>query len=518
MTLVFLKVLICGMFIKYGDPEPRIIGGVEVVDRSIFPFQASLRHNSRHYCGGVILKIDAVLTAAHCRYLLSDEMINTDHLLVVVGDLQLHHATVHTRMYSVRNIIAHPGYNLLTLRNDIALVYINGQFEWNDYISPIILATMKPTPKVPCVVSGWGTQHQDRNQVSDSLYYANISVIDDSYCKNYIKTYVPYHEGMFCAGHLGGGIDACKGDSGGPLICNNELVGLISWGIGCAAPRHPGVYMDISYYYKWIHSDHSSDTMRISPNLFLIFSIWLYDASLRHNSIHYCGGVILRIDAVLTAAHCRYPLSDEVININHLLVVVGDLQLHHATVHTRMYSVKSIVAHPDYNLVTLRNDIAIIYINGQFEWNDYVSPISLATMKPSPKVSCVVSGWGTQHQDRNQVSDSLYYANISVIDDSFCKNYIKTYVPYHDGMLCAGQLGGGIDTCKGDSGGPMICNNELVGLISWGIGCAAPRHPGIYMDISYYYRWINSDHSNSIGKCVNSFIIFVICFLVDFIA
>ncbi|KAK4884908.1 hypothetical protein RN001_001179 [Aquatica leii] len=258
MILKLINVLFCTLLIQNGQPEPRIVGGSEVLDRSLFPFQVSLRYNSKHFCGGVILNIDSVLTAAHCAYFLNEERINIAHLLVVVGDLQLSHATAHTRMYSVKSMRIHQNYSLNTLRNDIALIKIHGLFEWNDYVSPINLATKKPITRTTCVISGWGTQHQDRAEITDMLYYANISIIDDSYCKNYIKTYVPYHEGMFCAGQIIGGVDSCKGDSGGPLICNNELTGLISWGIGCAAPKHPGVYMDIAYYHSWIHHDISN--------------------------------------------------------------------------------------------------------------------------------------------------------------------------------------------------------------------------------------------------------------------
>lgn len=56
---------------------------------------------------------------------------------------------------------------------------------------------------------------------------------------------------MFCASVLGSQ-DACTFDSGGPLVYENEVCGIVSFGIGCASSRYPGVYTDVYYVRKFI--------------------------------------------------------------------------------------------------------------------------------------------------------------------------------------------------------------------------------------------------------------------------
>jgi hypothetical protein len=63
-------------------------------------------------------------------------------------------------------------------------------------------------------------------------------------------------------------------------------------------------------------------------------------------------------------------------------------------------------------------------------------------------------------------------------------------------MMCAGYDEGGIDSCLGDSGGPLFTEIDgegvIVGVTSWAEGCAMPMRPGVYTRVSHYQWWIDN--------------------------
>ena len=81
-------------------------------------------------------------------------------------------------------------------------------------------------------------------------------------------------------------------------------------------------------------------------------------------------------------------------------------------------------------------------------------------------------------------------ATVSVINRATCNGRRSYAGRLTVNMLCAGIFpNGGVDTCQGDSGGPLVAkggpsgNYELVGVTSFGNGCAARFFPGVYADV-----------------------------------
>ena len=104
----------------------------------------------------------------------------------------------------------------------------------------------------------------------------------------------------------------------------------------------------------------------------------------------------------------------------------------------------------------------------------------------------MVTGWGTTTEG-GQVSDIVRKARVPIVSDATCKNAYGSRIS-DDVMLCAGK--DGVDACQGDSGGPLVVQDHdlhgwsLIGIVSWGIGCAREGYYGVYTEVSHYIPWI----------------------------
>ncbi|CBY08977.1 unnamed protein product [Oikopleura dioica] len=87
----------------------------------------------------------------------------------------------------------------------------------------------------------------------EELNCVTVDLVDSDYCNSPSSYSGWVYEGMFCAGIMPeGGKDACQGDSGGPVRMGDDVIGITSWGLGCAQSYLPGVYTDVGFYSDWI--------------------------------------------------------------------------------------------------------------------------------------------------------------------------------------------------------------------------------------------------------------------------
>ena len=133
----------------------------------------------------------------------------------------------------------------------------------------------------------------------------------------------------------------------------------------------------------------------------------------------------------------------------------------------------------------MENDIALVRLPKSIQFTNRIKPVCLATRPPIIGKKCFIAGWGTVSAG-GMVASHLLEASVPVIMDSKCSG-ADSYGSWYkkDTMICAGKFEtGGTDSCQGDSGGPLICVEKnvpvLTGVVSWGVGCAQAKKPGVY--------------------------------------
>lgn len=102
-----------------------------------------------------------------------------------------------------------------------------------------------------------------------------------------------------------------------------------------------------------------------------------------------------------------------------------------------------------------------------------------------------VTGWGLT-KENGSMSDKLIAVEVPIVSQEDCRSvYGQSAITSR--MICAGLPEGGKDACQFDSGGPMRYANQLVGIVSWGYGCARPGFPGVYTKIAEVRKFIDKN-------------------------
>ena len=197
---------------------------------------------------------------------------------------------------------------------------------------------------------------------------------------------------------------------------------------------------------------------------------------------HFCGGSLVREDWVVTAAHCVQGDSPSSIE-----VVIG-LHNVNGTTGQQTRNVDAIIIHPQYSGNSLDNDYALLHLTQPI--TDF-EPIKLATsdLHDDEPVISTTMGWGATSSGG---SSSAILLEVDVPIDDSCGSYSNSSIT--NNMVWAGDSNGGEDSCQGDSGGPLIMTNsdgeyELIGIVSWGYGCAEAQYPGVYSRIYPRLDW-----------------------------
>ncbi|XP_055907216.1 transmembrane protease serine 9-like [Eupeodes corollae] len=231
----------------------RIVGG-KVAAVNELPWLTLITYNNTIQCGGTLINDRYVLTAAHC-------IRGFDRQLFELKFLEYNTAssmdTVSVRR-KISRVHSLKTYIPKTSDDDIAILKLSKPIDFDTTtVRPICLPPqgLDLTGETG-TISGWGTAAATEEENSTiALQTTEVPILSNDQC---LLVGMKLTDNMVCAGRLlDGEINACQGESGGPLMVMDKkrhlLAGVISWGDGCAKPLKPGIYARVTRYLPWIN-------------------------------------------------------------------------------------------------------------------------------------------------------------------------------------------------------------------------------------------------------------------------
>ncbi|CAG9769269.1 unnamed protein product [Ceutorhynchus assimilis] len=255
----------------------RIFNG-EATELDEFPWMVIIEYLKRDgrrriACAGSLINRRYILTAAHCVkgavFIKVGQPIN-----VRLGEYNITNPYRDCFMKKgiascnqpeinagIEELIPHPGYTDDVRNHDIALIRLNKNIPFSDYIQPVCLPKPDEASRTgeKLIVAGWGRTEKGRD--SDVKLKLEVPVTDNFSCaQKFGELNVQVGKNQMCAGSEDGK-DSCSGDSGGPLmrtLPDDEtrwmIEGIVSFGYTkCGSPGYPGVYTRVARYIPWIH-------------------------------------------------------------------------------------------------------------------------------------------------------------------------------------------------------------------------------------------------------------------------
>jgi len=227
-----------------------------------------------HSCGASLIKDRWIITAAHCVAHMNPNALEFNR--VVFGEHSLETEDAAEDIKEVGDVISYGGYSPFTLLHDIAIIKLKKKVKLTEKVQIVAMSDNDDAyVNNHCVLAGWGRynagdyRNPNNTVPSDILQEVHIENIPLEDCQDWAHNHKELNglrvtENMICVhsrSNETSGASACHGDSGGPMMCGDNLdtlAGVTSWGHPFCQDT-PSVYTRISAYKVWIENHISSD-------------------------------------------------------------------------------------------------------------------------------------------------------------------------------------------------------------------------------------------------------------------
>ncbi|XP_020798394.1 seminase [Drosophila serrata] len=227
--------------------QPRIYGGQKTSNSDIGGFGVQIFYKNKLVCTGVLISSRHLITAAHC----FENMAQSDFHVVAGTSLEAVALTRSEKKNGLVEVRLHPKFDKLKFIADIAVVKTQYPLKGRT-IGYAKLCKYPLYNGDRVTVAGWGTDGTRRS--SDERQYLQTmqsSIVGHKQCEKKLGRKMPPN--ILCAGEYNHQT-LCTGDSGGPLIWQDEVCGISTWTWKCGDNEKPDVFMSVRHYAKFITS------------------------------------------------------------------------------------------------------------------------------------------------------------------------------------------------------------------------------------------------------------------------